>query len=228
MLRSCCPPSPCGRLSRPRTNTRTPPRPRPSADNAPCRCWPPPARRARGASHVHHDPFDRVGNRLYRYSASSGPSQRPRGHRPRASPAVGASRRLRERLHCCGRPMSARFGAVYSVERLLPPVCFRFTFRSRLHARGRLAVPPGRHVVGTLDLRRAFPRLGRPQLLRAAASAQDRHPSRHGRDVDVLYLLSHGASWRSSDYYGGSAPPPRHQLTTSLPSTKLPDWPEGA
>ena len=28
---------PCGRLSRPRTNTRTPPRPRPSADIAPCR-----------------------------------------------------------------------------------------------------------------------------------------------------------------------------------------------
>jgi hypothetical protein len=27
MLRSCCPPSPCGRLSRPRTTTRTPPRP---------------------------------------------------------------------------------------------------------------------------------------------------------------------------------------------------------
>ena len=26
-LRSCCPPSPCGRLSRPRTTTRTPPRP---------------------------------------------------------------------------------------------------------------------------------------------------------------------------------------------------------
>ena len=29
MLRSCCPPSPCGRLSRPRTTTRTPPRPAP-------------------------------------------------------------------------------------------------------------------------------------------------------------------------------------------------------
>ena len=28
-LQSCCPPSPCGRLSRPRTSTRTPPRPAP-------------------------------------------------------------------------------------------------------------------------------------------------------------------------------------------------------
>ncbi len=79
--------------------------------------------------------------------------------------------------------MSARFRAVCSVERLLTPVCFRFTFRSCLHARGRLAVPPGRHVVGTLDLRRAIPRLRHPQLLRAAASTRGRHSSRHGRDV---------------------------------------------
>jgi hypothetical protein len=44
--------------------------------------------------------------------------------------------------------MSARFGAGVRIEGLLPPLCFRSTFRSRLHARGRLAVPPGRHVVG--------------------------------------------------------------------------------
>jgi hypothetical protein len=43
----------------------------------------------------------------------------------------------------------------------------------------------------------------------------------------ILHLLSHGASWRSSDYYGGSAPPPRHRLTTSFPSAGLPDWPQG-
>jgi len=42
---------------------------------------PPAARRARGASRVHHDPFDRVGNRLYRYSASVGHSQSLAGHR---------------------------------------------------------------------------------------------------------------------------------------------------
>ena len=45
---------------------------------------PPAARRARGASHVHHDPFDRVGNRLYRYSASAGHSQPPAGHHAQA------------------------------------------------------------------------------------------------------------------------------------------------
>ncbi|MGZ6652441.1 MAG: hypothetical protein ACXVHB_34125, partial [Solirubrobacteraceae bacterium] len=41
---------------------------------------PPAARRAGSASRVHHDPFDRVGNRLYRYSTSAGHSQHPAGH----------------------------------------------------------------------------------------------------------------------------------------------------
>jgi hypothetical protein len=44
---------------------------------------PPAARRARGASHVHHDPFDRVGSWLYPYSPSDGHSQHPAGHRAR-------------------------------------------------------------------------------------------------------------------------------------------------
>jgi hypothetical protein len=41
---------------------------------------PPAARRARGASHVHHDPFDRVGSRLYPYSTSGESSQSLAGH----------------------------------------------------------------------------------------------------------------------------------------------------
>jgi DNA-binding transcriptional MerR regulator len=46
---------------------------------------PPAARHARSASHVHLVPFDRVGNRLYRYSASDGRSQPPIGHHARAN-----------------------------------------------------------------------------------------------------------------------------------------------
>jgi hypothetical protein len=45
---------------------------------------PPAARRAQGASHVHQDPFDRVGSWLYPYSISGGHSQSPAGHRARA------------------------------------------------------------------------------------------------------------------------------------------------
>jgi hypothetical protein len=41
---------------------------------------PPAARRARGASHVHHGPFDRVGSWLYPYSPSGEHSQSLAGH----------------------------------------------------------------------------------------------------------------------------------------------------
>jgi hypothetical protein len=41
---------------------------------------PPAARRARGASHVHHDPFDRVGSWLYPCSTSGEHSQSLTGH----------------------------------------------------------------------------------------------------------------------------------------------------
>ena len=34
----------------------------------------------------------------------------------------------------------------------------------------------------------------------------------------VLHLLSHGASWRTSDYYGSSAPSRRHPPTTRVPA----------
>ena len=78
---------------------------------------PPAARRARGASHVHHDPFDRVGSWLYPYSTSGGHSQPPAGHRARVK-EPGAERAAveTERHRCCGRPMSARFGVVCGIE----------------------------------------------------------------------------------------------------------------
>jgi hypothetical protein len=44
-----------------------------------------------------------------------------------------------------------------------------------------------------------------PQLLQAAASAQDRHSSRHGSDVVVRHLLSHGASRRTTYLQGISS-----------------------
>jgi hypothetical protein len=56
--------------------------PRASADIAPDRP-PPAAGHARGASHVHREPFDRVDSRLYPCSASEERSQLPLGHRAR-------------------------------------------------------------------------------------------------------------------------------------------------
>ena len=99
--------------------------------------------------------------------------------------------------------MSARFRAVCSVERLLPPDRFRFTFRSRLHARGRLAVPPGRHVVGALDAAGA-----RFRALAAPSFSGPLHQPGAGISAStdemwfVLHLLSPSASWRTMRYYG--------------------------
>ena len=61
---------------------------------------PPAARRARGASHVHHDPFDRVGSWLYPYSPSGGHSQLPpatapgRNSRARSEPPLNRAASL--------------------------------------------------------------------------------------------------------------------------------------
>jgi len=99
--------------------------------------------------------------------------------------------------------MSARFRAVCSVERLLPPDRFRFTFRSRLHARGRLAVPPGRHVVGALDAAGArFRALAAPSFSGPLHQPGAGIPAGTDEMFVVLHLLSHGASRRTINYYG--------------------------
>ena len=99
--------------------------------------------------------------------------------------------------------MSARFRAVCSVERLLPPDRFRFTFRSRLHARGRLAVPPGRHVVGALDAVGArFRTLAAPSFSGPLHQPGAGTPAGTDEMFVVLHLLSHGASRRTINYYG--------------------------
>ena len=58
-----------------------------------------------------------------------------------------------------------------------------------------------------------------PSFTRPLHQPRGRHPSRHGRDVVILHLLSHGASWRSHDYYGSSATSRRQQRTVRLPRT---------
>src|SRR6266511_5787602 len=160
---------------------------------------PPIARRARGASHVHRAPFDRVGSRLYPCSASGEQSQRLPGHQARAGlerPAVFKGAVVAAHSRC---PPAWRLFC--EMKGLQPPLRSRSAFRSCLHARGRLAVPPGRHVVGAAPTARcAIPHRGCPQLRRAAASARGRHPSRHGETLLlVLRLLSHGASWRTEE-----------------------------
>lgn len=98
--------------------------------------------------------------------------------------------------------MSARFRAVCSVERLLAPDRSRFTFRSCLHARGRLAVPPGRHVVGTLGPSARSRASAIPSFARLLRQPGAGIPAGTDEMSDVLHLLSQGASWRTINYYG--------------------------
>ena len=93
--------------------------------------------------------------------------------------------------------MSARFGVVCELKGLLPPDRSRSTFRSRWHARGRLAVPPGRHVVGTLDLRRAIPRLGHPSF--SGPLQQPRTGIPTGTDEMLMSVISFRLAPRGAD-----------------------------
>src|SRR5207245_922022 len=84
-----------------------------------------------------------------------------------------------------------------------PPLRVRSAFRSRLRALGRLAVPPGRYVVG------AAPTVGARSHATAAPSfigplRQPEAGITAGTDESRSQptLLSHGASWRTIDSHG--------------------------
>jgi hypothetical protein len=90
--RNRCRPSPCDRLSRPRTTTAAPPRPARSAVGAPIPASGPDARRREprpGGSRVHCDSLDEIGARLCPCGIAAGTPQAF----PAASLAACANRR---------------------------------------------------------------------------------------------------------------------------------------
>ena len=163
----------------------------------------PAARRAQGASHVHHDPFDRVGSSLYPYSPSGGHSQHPTGHHARVNirassepPSKGAASLLSttQIRQVSGRSRNRGASTTSSLS------LFLSVSLARTRASGSAARPP--RCRGASPRWRSIPRLTAPQLLRAAASARGRHSSRHGQRVFVRRLLSHGAWSRIFDFLG--------------------------
>lgn len=103
--------------------------PRPSAGIGPCRAA---TRRTRDASHVHHDPFDRVGSWLYPYSTSGEHSQSLVGHHAQIDkPDV-------ERA-------AVNQGGIVAVDDPCPP-----GFGSLLQSRGFWAA--GQRIVGLADV----------------------------------------------------------------------------
>ncbi len=142
---------------------------------------PPAARRARGASHVHHDPFDRVGSWLYPYSPAGGHSQSPAGHHARTKqPDAERAAVKQSGIVAVDDPDPPGFGSLKESRGFYHQIALALPFGLASTHAGVWRYRPAVALSGTLDLRRAIPRLGRPQLLRAAASARGQHSSRHG------------------------------------------------
>src|SRR3954447_3700568 len=117
-LRTRCRPSPCGRLSRPRTTTAAPPRPgllsRRRTDPLPTPRADQPGP-ARDASHVHHTPVDGVGAQLCRCGiATSTPQTFLVASLPATSPGPGVAHPITIGRACTAlRPISARLEPVH-------------------------------------------------------------------------------------------------------------------
>src|SRR5215217_7467612 len=114
-LRTHCRPSPCDRLSRPRTTTTAPPHPWPLSRR---RADPPPvldaqpAGPAKDASHVHRAPVDGVGGQLCPCGIAT---STPQTFLVASLPATSPGPRVAHQRWACTalRPISARFEPVY-------------------------------------------------------------------------------------------------------------------
>jgi hypothetical protein len=135
---------------------------------------PPAARRLRGTSHVHRDPFDRVGSRLYPCSTSGKQSQ----HLPAIEHRSGRARSdlPSSRARSLLRPTHVRQVWGWSANRgasitALRSLCLSVSL-ARTRASGSTARPSRCQGCSTAVC--AIPHHGCPQLHRAAASARGR------------------------------------------------------
>jgi hypothetical protein len=142
---------------------------------------PPAARRARGVSHVHHDPFDRVGSRLYPYSQTSRHSQHPAGHHAQVrNPDVERAAVDKGDIVTVDNPCPPAFGSFLQSRGFNHRIAFALPFGLASTHAGVWQCHPAVTSSGTLHLRARLRASVVPQLHRAAASAQVRHSSRHG------------------------------------------------
>jgi len=142
---------------------------------------PPAARRARGVSHVHHDPFDRVGSRLYPYSTPGGHSQHPAGHHARINkPDVERAAVDKGSIVTVDDPCPPGFGSFLQSRGFNHRIAFALPFGLASTHAGVWQYRPAVTSSGTLHLHARSRASAVPQLHRAAASARVRHSSRHG------------------------------------------------
>jgi hypothetical protein len=203
VLRSCCPPSPCGRLSRPPTTTRTPPRPTRIS-------------RHRALPNRHQQPGTRGAFptftmiRLTGSTAGSTPTAFPAGTRsiPPATapgsnirawsepPSNEAASSLRS-THV--RQVSGRLRNQGASSTSLLSLCLSVSL-ARTRASGSAARPS--------RCRGASPCGARSRAQMAPSFSGPLHQPRTDIQVGtdemlfVLHLLSHGASWRTEGCLG--------------------------
>jgi hypothetical protein len=145
-----CLPSPCGRLSRPRTTTTARPHPRPNSRQRACshragsRRMVPTfiADRSTGAA----PSFPPAASPRVRRRPSSWPPRQPRNTGHGVAHPTGAG------VHCSSAHIR-QVGADAALEGVQSLVRFRYTFPSRLPDSGRLAVPARPVVVGAAPIR---------------------------------------------------------------------------
>src|SRR5262249_47332276 len=91
---------------------------------------PPPAARGVGdGSHVHHDPFDRVGDWLYPYSRSGGHSQPPPGHHARTrEPSVERAAVKKSGIVAVDDPCPPGFGSFQKSRGFYHQIAFASPF----------------------------------------------------------------------------------------------------
>jgi hypothetical protein len=176
---------------------------------------PPAARRARSASHVHHDPFDRVGSWLYPYSTSGGRSQSPAGHHAQVN-EPGAERAAVHQgdIVAVDDPCPPDFGSFLKSRGFYHQIAFALPFGLASTHAGVWQYRPAVTSSGTLR-----PAALDPAPKAAPSFAGPLHQPGSGIPAGtdemffVLHLLSHGASWRSIYLQGIDS------TETSTPST---------
>jgi len=162
---------------------------------------PPAARRARGASHVRHDPFDRVGSWLYPYSPSGRQSQHPTGHHAQS---VERAAIQQSGIVAVDDPGPPGFGSFQKSRGFYHHFAFALPFGLASTHAGVWQCRPAVTLSGRLTSDARSRALAVPSFSGPLHQPRAGIPAGTDEMFIVLHLLSHGTSWRREDFLGFS------------------------
>jgi len=169
---------------------------------------PPPAtRRLRGASHVHCDPFDRVGSRLYPCSTSGKQSQRLPGHQARTSAGSERPTVLKGTVVAAHSPYPPGSGLFCELRGFYHRFAFALPFGLACTRAGVWQYHPAVTLSGPLPPSACdpTPRLPPASPSRCISPGPASQPARIEMSLAQIHLLSHSASWRTEEVAGDHA-----------------------